>query len=375
MAKFSIEGIEAIAHSYLVSNKIANTSFTETHNNIVGLLDKVGLLKLIDTDFQDKLVELNGENLPYGKTVEEWYQDLIEAVDYNADEDGSRALKFYSPSYRPVSYSYTLGKKMIATSIPNNNVERAVNNYEQLASILATQTKRIGDSMAQWRYAVKRELLGVLCDKAVAAYSGATAYADYSDTPTNVVEGTFYKQGTPAKYAVCVKAKTAASGDTWATLVAAGYLIPIHFVQELAKPVDTSTGEAFLKALKDCVEKAQDISEGYSFNGNTIGAERGLSLYFKQGFKSSLDVDTLAGAFHEEKLSTGVEAKVIKDFGKTTSKAYAILMDTRACKHHIDYEATRENMNGAGDFLNIFQHIESTCFISRNAFITIFVEP
>ena len=264
---------------------------------------------------------------------------------------------------------------MIAKSIPNNNIERAVNNYEQLASLLATQTKRIGDSMAQWRYAVKRELLGVLCDKAVAAYSDATAYADYSDTPTNVTEGTFYKQGTPAKYAVCVKSKTAASGDTWATLVAAGVLIEIHFVQTLAKPVDTSTGEAFLKALKDCVEKAQDVSEGYSFNGNTIGAERGLSLYFTQGFKSSIDIDTLAGAIHEEKLAVGVEAKVIKDFGKTNSKAYAILMDTRACRHHLDYEATRENMNGAGDFLNIFQHIESTCFISRNAFFTIFVEP
>ena len=373
--KFSIEGIEAIAHSYLVSNKIANTSFSDTYNNIVGLLDKIGLIKYIDTDFQDKLVELNGENLPYGKTIEEWYQDLIEAIDYNQDTDGSRALKFYSPTYRPVAYSYDLGTKTIPLSIPNNKVESGVNNYEQLSSILATMTKRIGDSTAQWRYAVKRELLGVLCDKAVAAYADATAYADYSDTPTNVAEGTFYKQGTPAKYAVCVKAKTAASGDTWATLVAAGYLIEIHFVQTLAKPTDTSTGEAFLKALKDCVEKAQDISEGYSFNGNTIGAERGLSLYFKQGFKSSLDVDTLAGAFHEEKLSVGVEAKVIKDFGKTTSKAYAILMDTRACKHHISYEATRDNMNGAGDFLNLFHHIDSTCFISRNAFITIFVEP
>lgn len=158
MAKFSIEGIEAIAKSYLVDNKIANTSFTETHNNIVGLLDKVGLIKFLDTDFQDKLAELNGENLPYGKTIEEWYQDLILAIDYNQDEDGSRALKFYSPTYRPVSYSYSLGKKVIATSIPNNNVERAVNSYEQLASLLATMTKRIGDSTAQWRYAVKREL-------------------------------------------------------------------------------------------------------------------------------------------------------------------------------------------------------------------------
>ncbi len=371
MAKLSITQIEAIAKNYLVSNKIANTSFTEAHDNIVGLLDKVGLIKLLDTDFADKLSELNGEDLPLGKTIEEWYQDLILAVDYNQDVDGSRALKFYSPTYRPVSYSYTLGKKTIPVSIPNNNVERAVNSYDQLASIVATQTKRIADSTAQWRYAVKRELLGKLCDKAVASYTDATAYVDAT---TDVTEGTFYKQGTPAKYAVCVASHEHAVGDTWATLVEAGTLIEIHFVKTLAKPTDTATGEAFVEEVKKCIEVAKDISEGYSFNGNTIGAERGLALYVKQGIMPNLEVQTLAGAFHLEKMGMGVEAKVVKDFGKTTSKAYAILMDTRCCRHHIGYDAVRENMNGAGDFLNIFRHMESTCFISRNAFFTIFVE-
>lgn len=375
MAKFSLKQIESIAYNFLDSNKIANTTFTETHNNIVGLLDKVGLIKLIDTSFVDKLAELEGEQLPEGKTVEEWYQDLILAIDWNQDEDGSRALKFYSPTYRPVSYSYDLGKKTIPCSIPNDNVERGVNSYEQLANILATMSKRIADSTAMWKYSVKRELLGKLCDKAVAAYANATAYADYSDTPTNVTEGTFYKQDvSPVKYAVCVMSKTAASGDTWATLVAGGYLIEIKFVKTLAKPVDTSTGEAFIEEVKKCVEIAKDVSEGYSFNGNTIGAEAGLKLYVKQGVLPNLEVQTLAGAFHLEQMGMGVEAKTIKDFGATSSKAYAILMDTRAVKHHIGYEAVRENMNGMGDFLNLFHHIRSTCFISRNAFFTIFVE-
>ena len=78
--------------------------------------------------------------------------------------------------------------------------------------------------------------------------------------------------------------------------------------------------------------------------------------------------------FHLEKLATGVEAKIIRDFGATTSKAYAILMDSRAVRLHVDYEAVRENFNGAGDFLNLFSHMELTGFISRNAFFTIFVD-
>ena len=374
MAKLSLEELKAAVQTYVGSNKVAYASFSETRNNIVGLLDKIGKILQIDTSFFDKLEELNGQELSFGRTIEEWYQDLVEFVDYNQDTDGSRALKFYSPTYRPVCYNFSLGKKVIATSIPNNNIERAVHNEGQFVDIIATMSKRLEDSKAVFKYQVKRELLGRLCDLAEGSMTNATAYADYSDTPTNITEGTFYKQGSPAKYAVCVKSKTAASGDTWATLVAGGYLIPIHYVKVVPVPEDATTGENFIKEIKAAVEIAQDVSEGYSLNGNTIGAEQGLSLYVKQGVMPSLEVDTMAGAFHLEKLATGVDAKIIRDFGATTSKAYAILMDSRAVRLHVDYEAVRENFNGAGDFLNLFSHMELTGFISRNAFFTIFVD-
>ena len=369
MAKLSLAELQAAVASYVASNKVAYQSFTETRNNIVGLLDKIGKILQIDTSFFDKLEELNGEELSFGKTIEEWYQDLVDVVDYNQDVDGSRALKFYSPTYRPVCYNFSLGKKVIATSIPNNNIERAVHNEGQFIDIISTMSKRLEDSKAVFKYQVKRELLGKLCDLAEGSMTNATAYVDAT---TDVAEGTYYKQST--NYAVCVKAKTHAAGDTWATLVAGGYLIPIKYVKVVAVPEDATTGEAFIKALKDAVEIAQDVSEGYSLNGNTIGAEQGLSLYVKQGIMSSLEVDTMAGAFHLDKLATGVEAKIIKDFGATTSKAYAILMDSRAVRLHVDYEAVRENFNGAGDFLNLFSHMELTGFISRNAFFTIFVD-
>ena len=374
MAKLSLAELESAVASYIGSNKVAYASFTETRSNIVGLLDKIGKIVQLDTSFFDKLPELDGEELSYGKTVEEYYQDLIAAADYNQDLDGSRALKFYSPTYRPVCYNVSLGKKVIATSIPNNNIERAVHNEGQFIDIVSTMTKRLSDSKAMWKYQCKRELLGRLCDLAEDSMTNATAYTNYADTPMNVSEGTFYKQGSPAKYAVCVKSKTAASGDTWATMVSGGYFILIDFVKEVAIPEDTSTGEAFIKAVKGKVEQFQDVSEGNSLNGNTIGAEMGLVMYLKQGVSPVLDVDTLAGAFHQERLNPGVEYKVIKDFGATTSKAYAILMDRRAIRLHVDYEAVRENFNGAGDFLNLFSHLELTGFISRNAAFCIFVD-
>ena len=374
MAKLSLEELKAAAASYVDSNKVAYNTFTETRNNIVGLLDKIGKIIQLDTSFFDKLPELDGEVLSFGKTVEEWYQDLIMPVDYNQDADGSRAMKFYSPTYRPVAYSYTLGKKIIPTSIPNNNIERAVHNVDQFIDIVATQEKRLSDSKAAWKYEVKREMLGVLCDKVAAAYSGATAYVKNS---TVLAEGSYYKwtdSDSVNHWAVCVVNQTAAINKDGNELEADGILIELQMMEEVPVPEDSTTGENFIKALKASVEKAQDVSEGFSLNGNTIGAEQGLALYVKQGVMPSLEVDTMAGAFHLEKLSTGVEAKVIKDFGATTTKAYAILMDRRGAKLHIDYEAVRENFNGYGDFLSLFSHIESTAFISRNCFVKIFVD-
>lgn len=368
--KLSLKALEGAVATFVDSAKIAISSFTVTRDNIVGLVDKIGKIVNLDTAFYDKLPELDGDDLPEGKSIEEWYQDLILAVDYNQDTDGSRALKFYSPTFRPASYSLSLGKKVLPESIPNNNIERAVNNQSQFVSIVSSMTKRLSDSRDAWKYQCKRQLLGVICDKIVSAYADATPYVDAT---TDIVEGTFYSQGTPAVVGVCVMARTHTVGDTWASLIAGGFIVVIEMKKVLAIPSDESTGEAFIKAVKSAVEKSKDISEGYSLNGNTIGAEVGLSLYVKHGVMPSLEVDTMAGAFNLEKLGMGVEAKTIKDFGSTTSNAYAILMDSRGARLHKDYEAVRENLNGYGDFLNLFHHMEYTGFASRNTFITIFV--
>ena len=179
MAKLSIIELRAVVALYVASNKIGVESFNETRDNTVGLLDVLGKIYTIWQNYGDKLGLFDGEDLSFGKTIEEWYQDLIMAVDFNQDEDGSRALKFYSPTYRPVCYNFSLGKKMIPTSIPNNNIERAVHNEGQFVNIISTMTKRLEDSKAVFKYQVKRELLGKLCDLAEESYTNATAYANW----------------------------------------------------------------------------------------------------------------------------------------------------------------------------------------------------
>lgn len=372
MAKLSLQEVKELVSDVITKAKISNPSFVETRDNVVGLLDKVGKIATLDTSFQiDKLYMFDGEYLSFGKIVEEWQQDLIMPSDYDANGEG--ALSPSNPTYRPVDYSYSVGKKKIKTTIRNNDIERAVHFEEQLVSIVAMQYKRIEDSMAVYRYAMKREMLAkliALCEDAqgnsTTTFASGTAYS----------VGAYVRKGSSGDnakiFAEVVKPILATSTHTWDQAVSAGELIVMDLFETVALPVDTSTGEAFIKAVKKSLEIAQDVSEGHSINGNTLGATENLKLVVKQGVIPELEVGTYAGAFHREDLAFPADIVVVKDFGSANSKYYAVLMDARGMRLFNTYNATREQINGDGDFLNVFRHTEDTAHVSRNTFVKVF---
>ena len=89
MGKLSLKQIDAFVKDYVASAKIANPSFTATAENIAGLVDKIGKQVNYDTVFSDKLRMLNGDVLPYGKTVEEWAMNLTMPEKYDAEGAGA----------------------------------------------------------------------------------------------------------------------------------------------------------------------------------------------------------------------------------------------------------------------------------------------
>lgn len=386
MAKLSYEELKTYVNGVVTEANLSNASFVETRNNVAGLLDKIGKIITLDTNYQiDKLNMFDGEYLSFGKTIEEWQQDLIMPTSY--DPNGSGALSPSNPTYRPVFYSYSVGKNKVKTTIRNNDLERAVHFNEQLAELVAMQYKRLEDSMAVFRYQLKREMLGKYCALCIKEsiyddIGGASAITEYAvSTAYSVNDVVCDDDGTPTKVAIFVKAVANTNTKTWAQLVAEGTLIELDLVTNIAKPVDTTTGEAFLQQVKGDVEVFSDLSEGHSLNGNSLGATEGLVLILKQGIQNVLDVQTLAGAFNEGRLSTGVETIVIKDFGiidangnDFSDKVYAVLMDRRGMRLHNTYNATRENLNGDGDFINLFRHTEDTCHISRSTAIKVYAE-
>ena len=234
-------------------------------------------------------------------------------------------------------------------------------------------TKRMQDSKAQYRYQIKKQMLARLIGLCVGEMDASNATLFAAATAVSTVN-TLLKNASNV-VGILVKPYGANDAADWADAIAKGYIVPLDLVTEIAKPVDSTTGDAFVKQIKTDIEAASDVSEGHSLNGNTLGASGGLTLVLRQGILPDLEVETYAGAFNRDDLAMPCEIIVVNDFGGASSDYYAVLLDDRGMRLFPTYDAVRNNQNGDGDFENLFQHMEDTAAISRNTFVKVYAVP
>ena len=376
MAKLSIALLKSFVATYVADAKISVDNFSVTKDNSVGLLDTLGKIYTNWQNYQDKLAIFDGEDLSFGKTIEEWAQDLI--MPQTFDATGANAMAPHDSTYRPASFSFTLGKRTIPQTIRNNDLERAVHNIAQFSDLIAGKTKALYDSETMFRYAIKRQALGVLIARCVAQQNPQSpdvtlATEGASISGAHAVNEIFKVTATGKSY-ILVKPIASGAGLTGTTAIAGGYLIENKLVEEVAYPEDSETGEDFIQKVKEDVEIAEDFSEGHSLNGNTLGGnpEAGLVLVVLQGVKPALKVKTMAGAFNRDELALPAEMIAVPDMGDASDDYFAVLLDARAIRVHNTYRAVRNNENGEGDFLNYFYHTENTAHVSRNVFVKVY---
>lgn len=366
--KLSLKQMTDIAAAYVAENKIAVDNLAAVRDAVTGLVETIGAIFTLDTSFKDKLAYMNAEDLSYGKTVEEWQADLLLPTDF--DPSGTNALKPSDPSFRPVEFSLTLGEKTFKTTERKNTYNKAVHNEGQLSEITSMIMKRLYDSKGAWDYQIKRESLAKFIDMCFKGESGTTTIAANKDYAVN----TLVTDGANAHGIVVKPIKKDSGVVGYADGVDKGFVVTLSLTQNVTKPIDTKTGESFIKAVKIDVEKFQDISEGNSLNGNTLGAEEGLVLLVKQGIMPIIEVDVEAGAFNGSKVAIPTEVIVVKDFGSDTHGAYAMLMDRRAVRKFNSSLIPDTDHNGEGHFDNYYIHSEDTIHISRNAAVKVYYE-
>lgn len=373
LKRITLAQFEAIVAQVVTPALIAQ-GYAATYNATTGLLNKVGKQFTIRGSFKDQLPELDGEELKAGKIVEEYLADIVPVEDY--DRSGSTALTPREPAYFPPFYSYPLPRKVLPVTKRYDEFEAVCLSPEGVRDFIDDIMKKLSDGEAVYRYGIKRQMIGDYVAKALSIAATSTAF----NANTTYSVGTYLKNS--SAYGVVINEIPASSGKTWAERIASGDIAVLDLVTIIAKPVDTTTGEAFLLQVKKDLEVATDISQGHSFGGNASGAVEDLALYVRQGVKPVLDVKVEAGAFHPENLALGATIKALPNFGSDTitvsgasidiSNVYAVLVDKRALRLHPTYRAIRTQENAEGDFITYFQHMNDTAFYSNYAFIKVY---
>ena len=310
----TIETLKNAAAAYVDATKQLQKTFVPTVDDFTKTVCKIGEMKTLYLPHVDKLPELSGDNLPFGETIEEFMVNDFLPSDFTY-QDGAPKKNATRATFAEAVYSYPMKEQLWELGVPRNQFRRVSLGERSFGDLIASTLSTLDSSANAWNYAAKRQLLGNAALEA-------------------------------AKIAGC---KT-----------------------EIAKPTDTATGEAFLKAVKACVEVASDMNNG-NLAQHTAAAAPSLTLYIMQGVMPSIEVDTMAGAFNEAKLAIPATVKTVLDFGTASdSGIYAILVDSRAIKLHDDILTVTSDYEGRMDQDNFYRHQKQTGFISKYGYIHVF---
>lgn len=310
----TIETLKAAAGAYVDATKQLQSNFVPTVDDFTKTVCKIGEMKTLYLPHVDKLPELSGDNLPFGETIEEFMVNDFLPSDFSY-QDGAPKKNATRATFAEAVYSYPMKEQLWELGVPRNQFRRVSLGERSFGDLIASTLSTLDSSANAWNYAAKRQLLGNAALEAAKIASLTTA---------------------------------------------------------IAKPTDTATGEAFIKAVKECVEVASDMNNG-NLAQHTAAAAPSLTLYIMQGVMPSIEVDTMAGAFNEAKLAIPATVKTVLDFGTASdSGVYAILVDNRAIKLHDDILTVTSDYEGRMDQDNFYRHQKQTGFISKYGYIHVF---
>ena len=168
MSKMTIEALQAAMKTYVASAKQAG-AWNKTNDNLIGAIDKIGKTIQINGVYTDKLAELEGDELPLGKTIEEYFIDLTMPETYSdITTEGAKDDVPALPAVEDVCYNYTLGRQKVKTTVPFDNLERAFNSDAGAAAAITDISAKLQNSVDMTKYQMKKQLLGNVASKAIA---------------------------------------------------------------------------------------------------------------------------------------------------------------------------------------------------------------
>ena len=349
MALISTEQLKSIVTEYLDDSVINMDSDAyaalDKVSAVTGLINKIAATFTIEGDYTEEgLADLDGPEITSGNALEEYFRDFVEPSDF--DETGANTLAPSYPHEAPVSYSVEQTKQTFKTTERMSGYSQSFNDAGEMAAYVAGIVRRLYDSETLWKNQLKKELLGIVATAHTLdpqLYSKETASTLKIGKQVKDNDGNFY-----------VVRKAISNNTELATAVANGQLVKLDLATTMPVPSDASTGEAFIKSVKDYVAKFMKPRSGYSLNGNIAG-KGSYKLYIKEGILPSIEVDTMAGAFNQDRLTFGVPVVEVTDFG-SNENVFAMLVDTRGIRVSNVEKLATSQLNGEGAFVNYYLH-------------------
>ena len=373
--KLTLEEVKQVVLTMFGNTNIADSTFASVVDSITNLTMKCAKMVINESNFSHSIDDhFNGDDLPIGGFIEEYFQSMVAPIAY--DPTGANTLAPHYPESSPVFFSYPLEALNFPITVRKVEYKQYFTDAESASRYIATLLKKHSDAQRIYRYAKKKALLGFFAKKAIDAWDNAITFA----TATAYGVGTYLTDG--SLIGVVVKAIPASPAvATLSAAVTAGMVAVLALVEDVSAPIDTATGEAFIKQVKSDVEKTERPSSANNLMGAIIQPERSnLLLVLKEGVMPSLEVDTYAGAFHRDDLDTGLRQIVVDDWGGWSDSngndldddVLGILLDERGAKLHLGEVTADEQLNAEGHFYTIFTYSRYVPYISPYTFIKIY---
>lgn len=328
----SREELASLITAVIAKGKIADPTYTPTTNDYINAINKIGDVVTFEYDVPNELSWIDGEKMPYGETIEEVIADFPMPLQ-NVPENGivGNDVPYY-PTYRKAAYSYSLGSERWRETRKHDSIQTAMRNEGDASKFFADIAYKLESGYRLFRNDCKKALLGKFGVRALTNLSTATAYTNTA-VITNDEIGKYYKNGN--EVAIAFKTKDATS-KAWADAIKDGTLVKPEFVTTMAIPTDTTSGENTLIDFKLQVKKATKAKNHSCLSGGLIPSVRQnlLKMVINLSVVPTLDVKTFAGAFHEDKLTSGVEIEEVDSFGEEADSKgiWAMLVDSRGVK-------------------------------------------
>jgi hypothetical protein len=320
--ELTMTGIQTFIQDYVSAARVAQPTYSITTEDISGLVDKIGKMFTITSEYKNLLDVFDYGKLELGADVEEWFDELLlpEAYDNGGAWTEGNVTDVLSPRYSIVDKAYHLQNLpfKFAKSYPLEQVKQAFISEEAYMAFIGSLIGKIADAKSVYKYEQSKALLDLYIAKAKAS----TTLATY------------------------------------------------HLNVEV--PTDEDSSKGLLKLIKNDLKLCTFPRQDTSINGHVIQSSKtNMVLIVNYKAITSLNVDARSNAFNVSELDIGCQVVEIDDLvGSPT--VLAVLVDKRALRVYEDIGEVLSQPNNAARFITYFSHNKFTLAASPFAPIAVY---